>query len=273
MAENRLRSCGMSESLLARYVDSELSESEEIWVEKHLAKCSDCAEQTQRMRTYRHSWAVLSPDFPASVQRLTARAIASRETDLQDKRVPAVGAAPEQIVLEQALAAEAQEASPELRPRFLEWAQRLGQVARQTVADMLGSTESALTLSSAELSRVLAASGWFWSAEFSLATLGTRTRGAQRRAPSSRLSRHGGLSMSWRWVEEKDIEVSISGLPPTARMPFVLLVPLRRDLRFRRRAQLQPDPKKKDRWVARFDDVKAGSYTIALQPLNLSKSA
>jgi len=81
MPEDQTKSCGMAEALLVRCVDSELSEGEEIPVLRHAANCPDCAEQIQRMRVYRQSWAVLSPEFPALVQRMTALAKASRAAE------------------------------------------------------------------------------------------------------------------------------------------------------------------------------------------------
>ena len=221
-------------------------------MEAHLLVCPACLEAVTELRRLHNAFGTLA-----------------LLTRIQGKAVEAVEAAPEQVLLGQALAAEAQVATPEFQKVLHEWSQRVGRLTHRTFAAMFRSAGSALSLSGPELSQALAASGWFWSAEFSLATLGTRMRGAQRRASRSRPSHHGALEMNWAWVDEKDIEISLSGLPPTARMPFVVLVPLRRDLSFRRRAQLRPDPSKKDRWVARFQDVEAGSYTVALQPLEL----
>lgn len=289
MAEDQTKSCGMAESLLARYADFDLSECEEIEVEKHLVNCADCAEQIQRMRAYAHSWAVLSPEFPALVRRLTtlraatlAQAGAAPVPSHASVQAPSVGhsssLSPDLLSaimrgLEVATRKADRSRDQEKVSRFRSWGRLLDTNIQRAVEKLSTAGTSVQSFQKAQMD-VLREIGWAWlqrieplaaaglAGPVREAPSGFRTRGA----PAESIGSFHGVEIRLEPVPgSKDVEVVAEGLPVNSDRLIALLVP-----------KDAPDKTQEavlrrisdNTWIARFENVAPGDHAVAIEPLS-----
>jgi uncharacterized protein YukE len=241
MKDSETIQCGMTEERLARFVEHALPEQDEISVAEHLAGCPKCAELAQQMRALNWLWAGLGAQ--ASVEAVTV--VSAALTSAAEKEV-----------------------QPELRERFRLWSERWHQAAPRIIRDLARTAAAPVAELGSNVEEALQTWGWMWSLRLEPLPI-SRVRGDQH-GPSRKTRSMPGVppARSWptvtvQWRSENSIEVQVTGLPSKARQPMVVLVPLRRGLH-RLRGELRQE---RGKWRAVFENVEAGAFALALEPL------
>jgi len=239
MSEPSKCSAGVSAETLLAYLDHALPEVREVALESHLAACVACQLLSRRLRAAGDLLLHAASSAPGLLER-------------------------QELVI-QALAEEQSSGGTDLVERLRVWQAKLSRSSRSLVSTIY----HAAVPGEDETRQALASWGWLWPVELALPTLGPRKQtGSPRRVlPAPDLPNQ----LKVTWVAENNIEVEVRGLPAMASQPMVLLIPIRRDAKFRRRAILRPDPQKSSRWIALFEQVEAGSYLVALEPMEPGK--
>jgi hypothetical protein len=228
---------------IADYVEMKLSTGEERPIEMHLAACDYCtdlARAAQQLSDLWDGWTARS-HAEAALTALLAGAV------------------------ERAAAA----ATPALQARLAQWAERwTGNVeaAVRVVVATAGQSSRVVTEGLDALTRP--GSNW----QFSLVPAPTPTRGARGRGavppqPATAVTSLGGTAQARVAVsgERREVVIRLDDLPPGQPTPMVLLVPIGKN---GVPQVAEPErPPGVPYHVARFEQVPAGEYLVAFEPL------
>ncbi|GEM_PF-1404066 len=228
---------------LVGYFEGMLSEDRRGLIETHFADCDACTELARR-------WHTFSEVFDSWTVRAHGEAY--------------LGAAVERAIQK----AQEQERVPALRERLTRWREDWRSRAEAAVRVIFESPGKAARVVTEGLETVIRPGGlWqFDLAPASVKVLGaTRTRGHRKAAPTVALAQ--GTSQARVAVTSaiSEIEVRVDEWPAGQDPPLVLLVPTQEE-----GAPRVQEPKRlpgTQSLIARFENVEAGDYLVAFEPL------
>ncbi|MCC7368989.1 MAG: hypothetical protein IT306_11230 [Chloroflexi bacterium] len=238
----------LSPQTIAAYVADTLADDALSDVERHVARCDDCALASQE--------ALAVGDM---VDRWNA----------QTHGVAVRGS----IILQALSLARVRSTVAALQERVAAWERRWnGQVeaALQVVVDAPGQAARVLTEGVEGLARPSAA--WrFAPAPAAIPTRGAARRGAAQPIVVTASGTAGGPSARVAVSGERgEVAVRIDGVPAGQQPPLVLLVPIDRGpapVSAEPRLALPEPGAGSDAWITRFEGLAAGEYLLAFEPL------
>ncbi len=256
------------DEILAAYASGELSARQMLQTEEHVANCEECAGLIRKLRRIENTFGQYR-----LLKRFHAEAISGLDeapTGVEDSSLDPSGLL---AILSGGLMAAAREKreGPE-KNRLNNWSRRIANNAGK-ILEVLSSARGGMeTVQRASLD-VLREIGWAWIQQVER-TPGATTVAVVREAPSGFRARGGpkiqptppqGVEIRLEPVPGRnDVEVIVSGLPDGQHRLIVLMLPRNPRLEGRETELARISD---NTWIARFDNIDPGEYTLAIEPL------